>query len=136
MLADAYGGDMRRWPEADRAGGEALVRESAVARARLAQADALDAMLDQSRVGAPSAALRQRIVSSAPKPRALSASVAPVLARSRLLRWLSGLGAIGVLTCGAVTGAAVVAMSGPTHIDADSLAGLYDTSNALDAGGA
>ncbi len=58
-----------------------------------------------------------------------------VSARSRLLRWLSGLGAVGVLTCGAMAGAAVVAMA-PTHVDADGLAGLYDQTNGLDAGGA
>jgi hypothetical protein len=34
-----------------------------------------------------------------------------------------------------MAGAAVVAMA-PTHVDADGLAGLYDQTNGLDAGGA
>jgi hypothetical protein len=131
-LADAFGADLRRWPEADRNAAQALVQESTLARARLAEADALDALLDLSRIAAPSADLRQRILATAPKPRATG----PASARSRLLRWLSGLGAIGILTCGAVAGAAVVAVSGPSHVDADSLAGLYDQTNSLDVGGA
>jgi len=136
-LADAYGADLRRWPEADRAAAQALAQESAPARALLAEADALDAVLDLSRVASPSPELRQRILSEAPKARPTRLT-APnsTSARSRLLRWLSGLGAVGVLTCGAVAGAAVVAVSGPAHIDADSLTGLYDQTNSLDAGGA
>jgi hypothetical protein len=136
-LADAYGADLGRWPEADRAAAQALAQDSAKARARLAEADALDAVLDLSRVASPSPELRQRILSEAPKPRAIrSGAPNPASARSRLMRWLSGLGAIGVLTCGAMAGAAVVAVSGPAHVDADSLTGLYDQANSLDAGGA
>jgi hypothetical protein len=52
------------------------------------------------------------------------------------LRWLSGLGAVGVLTCGALAGAAVVAVSGLSHVDTDSVASLYEQANSLDAGGA
>jgi hypothetical protein len=133
-LAEAFGADMRRWPEADRAAARALAQDSAPARTRLAEADALDAALDLSRVASPSPELRQRILSAAPKPRASRADAAS--ARSRLMRWLSGLGAVGVLTCGAMAGAAVVAVSGPSHVDSDSLAGLYDQPNTLDAGGA
>jgi len=132
-LADTYGGTIGRWPEADRAAAQVLAEESAIARAKLAEADALDAVLDRSRVAAPSAELRQRLLASAPKPRAIRD---PASTRSRLLRWLSGLGAIGVLTSGALAGAAVVAMSGPTHVDADSVAGLYEQANVLDSAGA
>jgi hypothetical protein len=136
-LADAFGADLRRWPEAERAAAQALTRESDIARARLAEADALDAMLDLSRVAAPSAELRQRILAAAPQQSSIRAAANdPASARAKLLRWLSGLGAVGVLTCGAVAGAAVVAVSGPTHVDADSVAGLYDQANGLDSGGA
>lgn len=136
-LADAFGADMRRWPAADRAAAQDLAQMSSSARACLAEADALDAVLDQSRVTAPSVELYQRILAQAPRPGMMRLRAAGVAsARSRLLRWLSGLGAVGVLTCGAVAGAAVVAVAGPSHIDADSLAGLYDQTNNLDAGGA
>ncbi len=136
-LADAFGADIRRWPEADRAAAQDLARESSVARARLAEADALDAVLDLPHVAAPSAELRHRILAAAPKPRAIRGGGRdPASARSRLLRWLSGLGAVGVLTCGALAGAAVVAVSGPSHVDTDGVAGLYEQANSLDAGGA
>lgn len=136
-LADAFGADMRRWPEADRAAAQDLARQSPSARARLAEADTLDAVLDLSRVAAPSVELRDRILATAPKPRAIrGAGRDPASAKSRLLRWLSGLGAVGVLTCGALAGAAVVAVSGPSHVDTDGVAGLYDQANSLDAGGA
>jgi len=127
-LAEAYGADINRWPPTDRAAAQELAQQSPMARAYLAQADGLDAMLDLSRVAAPSAELRHRILAQAPRPRAASA-------RAKLLRWLSGLGAIGILTCGAVAGAAVIAVSAP-HLDADSVAGLYDQANGLDTGGA
>ncbi len=133
-LADAFGADMRRWPATDRAAAQDLAQMSPSARACLAEADALDAVLDQSRVTAPSAELYQRILAQAPTSKTIRLRPA-ASARSRLVRWLSGLGAVGVLTCGAVAGAAVVAVSGPSHSDADSLAGLYDQTNSLDAGG-
>ncbi len=136
-LADAFGADLRRWPETDRAAAQGLAEASPSARARLAQADALDAVLGLSRVAAPSAELRQRLLAGAPKPNAIRAAAAgPRSARAKLVRWLSGLGAVGVLTCGAVVGATVVSVSAASHGDADSMAGLYDQANTLDAGGA
>jgi len=136
-LADAFGADMRRWPVAKRLAAQDLAQVSARARTCLAEADALDAVLDQSRVTAPSPELYQRILAQAPKPRMIRLRAAGATsARSRLLRWLAGLGAVGVLTCGAVAGAAVVAVAGPSHVDSDSLTGLYDQTNSLDAGGA
>jgi hypothetical protein len=128
-LAAAYGGDLRRWPEPERAAAQAMAQASALARAQLDEESALDAVLDGARVAAPSMALRRRILDQAPKSRQASA-------RSRLMRWLSGLGAIGILTCGAAAGAAVVAVSGPSHVDADGVAALYDQGNVFDGAGA
>jgi len=128
-LADAYGGDLGRWPEADRAAARDLATASPAARARLAEGCALDAVLDLSQTAAPSAALRLRILAQAPKPRAISA-------RAKLMRRLSWLGAAGALTCGALAGAVVVAVSAPaSHIDADSLSGVYDQANGFDGAG-
>src|SRR5690606_1457714 len=45
-LADAYGGDLRRWPEAEREAGRALAAADPRAAALLLEADAVDALLD------------------------------------------------------------------------------------------
>jgi hypothetical protein len=127
-LADAYGGDLSRWPEADRAMARDLATASPDAQARLAEGRALDGALDLFQAAAPSAALRLRILAQAPKPRAISA-------RAKLVRRLSWLGAAGALTCGVLAGATVVAVSAPSHIDADSLSGVYDQASGFDGAG-
>lgn len=66
-IIEAYGGDARRWPEAERAAVEAYLAQNAedVADA-LAEAQALDAMLAAYPEPAPSAALRAAILAKAP----------------------------------------------------------------------
>lgn len=64
-LLDAYGGDLRRWPEPWRTAGEAMIRSDAAARGRRERALALDALLDQAPSPLPSRALKQRIVGRA-----------------------------------------------------------------------
>src|SRR5580692_4164334 len=82
-LAEAYGGEIARWPEAERdlAFGIAADRPDLAERV-LARAGRLDALLDGQTSPEPSAELRQRIVASAPSPRATS----------RAWRWLAGAG--------------------------------------------
>jgi hypothetical protein len=71
-LLDAYGAEPARWPEAERDAASALLADSGEARARLAEARALDELLD--RAGAP-AALRfdaaelSARIAETPKPR-------------------------------------------------------------------
>lgn len=65
-LAEAYGADLRRWPDSERAMAQAYqAAEPEAARAALAQADALDDLLFASRPPQPSAALRDRVIAAA-----------------------------------------------------------------------
>ena len=68
-LLDCHGGDLRRWPPSERAAAERLLAGSAAARALKAQAEALDAALDDYAVAPPDPQLRARLV-SAQAPRA------------------------------------------------------------------
>lgn len=74
VLADAWGGDLRRWPVADRAEAERMLAVDPEARAVLEAASAFDALLSTSPQPRASAALRDRVIASASraglKPRA------------------------------------------------------------------
>jgi ferric-dicitrate binding protein FerR (iron transport regulator) len=98
-LADAYGGDLRRWPAGERPAAEALLAaEPEAARARLMAADALDDLLAVSARPTPSPALRTAVLAAAPRP------------RRRLLQatgfWLSGAGLAVAGAAGLLIGAA------------------------------
>jgi len=77
----AYGADPRRWPEAERSEAEALLARSEPARAALAEARALDGLLD----GLP--ALAPEIAASTLAARAIAAGQRP-LARPARGGWL------------------------------------------------
>ena len=98
-LAQAYGGDPGRWPEAERAAAEAFRFASpAEAERVLAEAADLDFALDAWRVSAPSAALRGRVLAAAPSPRPR---------RRSLGLWLSGAGfAAAAAVAGVMVGVA------------------------------
>lgn len=65
-LVAAWGADVRRWPAGERAAAEAFAAARPdVARPALLEADAVDALLHASRVAAPSASLRDRVMASA-----------------------------------------------------------------------
>lgn len=81
-LAEAYGGDMARWPDAERPAAAAFARADPTSGAILADATALDRLLGASLAPAPSLALRDAIVAAAPRPRGRAMS-----------RWWVGLGA-------------------------------------------
>lgn len=67
-LIDAYGGQASRWPEEHREDALAFAEGSAAAQATLAQARALDGVLDQAPAGEVTASLMENILSSAPTP--------------------------------------------------------------------
>ena len=67
-LVDAYGARLERWPEIERPAALALLDGSAPARALCEQAAALDALLDQAAIPAPSPELADRILALAPAP--------------------------------------------------------------------
>lgn len=66
-IVAAYGADPRRWPEAERADAEAFARLPEAASA-LAEANALDAVLDEAADAAPvSLAFRRAALAAAPR---------------------------------------------------------------------
>lgn len=65
MLADAYGGDLARWPQAEQALARELVRADTAAAAVLAEACALDDLLNASPRPAVSMALRDAVLAEA-----------------------------------------------------------------------
>lgn len=108
-LADAYGGDLRRWPVGDRSGAEALLGSGDPAFALLLdRADRLDAWLEDYRVAAPSSDLAARIMSAASRPRIM-------WRRARL--WWSGLGLAGVGLAGALAGSLAIWVALPVISD-------------------
>ncbi len=99
-IVDAYGADARRWPEGERAAALAFAERSD-AHAILAEADALDALLDAGPTPAASPELRERILaSSLRRPRF---APGPVFAW-RGGRVLSGAALAAACACGVVFG--------------------------------
>jgi hypothetical protein len=122
-LLDTYGAQPERWPDAERAAAVALVAASHDARARRDAAAALDAMLDRAPVMTPSAALADRILAGAPRPRVLS------LPRRRMpVVAALGLAAAASLALWLVRGADV-----PRAFDPAALAQLDDYETPTDA---
>lgn len=98
-LAEAYGADMRRWPEDQRDAALALhVREPDAAGKILAEAAILDGALDAWRPPAVSFDLRERVMAAAPRPRAARGG--------RFGLWLSGAGLAAACAAGIVVGMA------------------------------
>ena len=66
QLADAWGADLRRWPESEQAAAQALLAHDAGLQAVLARAADLDAMLDLHAVAPPDARLQRAVLAGAP----------------------------------------------------------------------
>jgi hypothetical protein len=64
-LVDAYGGDPRRWPLTERGPAAELLAASAEARAVLAEAAALDQLLDRAPPTAPATLDAERLIARA-----------------------------------------------------------------------
>lgn len=88
-LTDAYGADLRRWPEGERAGAEALLAVDARARLLRDEADALDSLLDTVARPVVSAALRDKVVASAGQAGLKTRAAWRFWSR---LAWISGAG--------------------------------------------
>lgn len=102
-LADAYGGVIARWPEAEREAAAARAGEPSFAVV-LAEADALDVVLDRWAVPGASPALAARIVAAAPRR-------ASAFGRRAKL-WWSGVG-LATMLAGAAAGSVAVAAVTP-----------------------
>jgi hypothetical protein len=126
-LAAAYGGDLSRWPAAERESAERLLADKPQAADLLAQARSLDQALATFEAITPTMEVQRRIATAMLRRRATNV---------RFGRWLSRLGAIGILSAGAAAGAAFMALisiSAPRHPDADGMSPLYDQSSFGDA---
>ncbi len=98
-LADAYGGDLRRWPEAEREAARVLLDSDPRAAVLLCEADGLDALLDAAPRPAASPALREVVIAGA--------AGAGLHAQRRgpgPLAWLSGAGWAAAACAGVVFG--------------------------------
>lgn len=113
-LLDAYGAEPRRWPEAERSAALALVRADPAAAALLERAGAIDDLLGDYRVPAPSAALVAAVTRR------------PFVTRARL--WWSALllGVAGIT--GALAGSAATAA---LALEPVSLPALYGHATAF-----
>jgi hypothetical protein len=100
-LAEAYGGDIRRWPEAERAAAWAFAKvEPAAAEPVLDAARRIDLALNAGPGFHPSPALRELVLASAPRaqPRMAWGGWAP--------RWLAPAGFAAACVAGAWLGVA------------------------------
>jgi hypothetical protein len=106
-LAEAYGGDVARWPAAVREDAAVLIAgDPDFARAVLVQASRLDVALDDWAPPQVRHALRDAIVAAAPRLRP----------RSRLAAWAARLGLGAALACACASGvAAGVLLSTPAN---------------------
>jgi hypothetical protein len=131
LLAEAYGGAISRWPvDAQDAAYAFMAAAPEQADAVLAEARAMDALMDQAVSPAPSAALRDFVIARAPAVRA---------ERARLWRWMTGAGVGAALTAataaGVMAGVNLSLGQAPVGEDESLLTALYDTGLADDLGG-
>lgn len=102
-LADAYGGDLRRWPEAEREAARALRDADPRAAVLLAEADGLDALLDAAPRPVASHVLREAVIASAAGA-GLGAGLRSRRRGPGPLAWLSGAGWAAAACAGVVFG--------------------------------
>lgn len=120
-LADAHGGDVARWPAAEREAASALmIAQPDLVRDVLARASALDAALDAWAPMVVTHELRARVVDAAPARRR----------PSRLAAWFWGAGAgaglAAACAAGLAVGVALYDVSQPDEAVSAVLAGYDD----------
>ncbi|BAN24946.1 hypothetical protein [Caballeronia insecticola] len=115
-ITEAYGASPERWPAQERDAALALIHAGdARALAALAEARALDGMLDAHAVAAPRPEFARRIVDSAPLPTSSTSSKRPFWRRPRI--WFSGAGFVGAGAAGVAAGALLVSLLAPAPAD-------------------
>jgi hypothetical protein len=123
-LADAYGADLKRWPEAEREDARALIAQGDTrVLVALDQASWLDRRLDTHRAAQPEGRLVQKIVASA------SALERPSF-WDRYSEWLSRIGFVGVGLAGIAAGMLVASLSLPLTGTPDVLPSIFDHGDA------
>lgn len=123
-LADAYGADLKRWPEAEREDARALIAQGDTrVLVALDQASWLDQRLDTHLAAQPEGRLVQKIVASA------SALERPSF-WDRYSEWLSRIGFVGVGLAGIAAGMLVASLSLPLTGTPDVLPSIFDHGDA------
>lgn len=101
-LAEAWGGDLRRWPAADREAAQTFaLLQPEVAERALFEARQLDAVLDAVPSVQVSIALRDRVIASAGAAGLMARAAWPGLRR---LLWIGGAGWAAAACAGVVFG--------------------------------
>ena len=122
-LADAYGADLHRWPDAEQSAAQAMLDSGHVhAREAVQQARWLDDQLNRHQPVFADPALARQIRQSAPRP---------VSFWARYARWLSPAGLVGAGIAGIVTGMLVASMSVPLPmLSSEVLPSVFDQGDA------
>ncbi len=105
-LAEAYGADINRWPDADRGAARVLAATDAESQATLRAAELLDRALLAAPTYAASRDLFDRVVAEAPRQ----------AKRTRMMRWLSAIGLGAALATAGASGIAVGAAFAPAAV--------------------
>lgn len=123
-LADAYGADLKHWPEAEREDARTLIeRGDTRVLVALDQAAWLDQRLDTHQAAHPDVRLIQKVVASA-------FTVERPALRSRFSNWLPRLGFVGAGLAGIAAGMLVASLSLPLIGTPDVLPSIFDHGDA------
>lgn len=122
-LVEAYGGDPRRWPAAERAPAAALLAGSPEAQALLAEAGALDRLLDRTPPLSPPILDAERLiarVTGAVQERPIAHSIGAIQPPTRGL-WLRAAGLAAAAVIGFMVGWTELGTSDATAASGSSL---------------
>lgn len=121
-LADAYGADLQRWPNAEREAAQSLLASGDTELAQvLRQASWLDAQLDRYTVPAASAQLVREIAASQAREPSWWA---------RSFSWLFGASFVGVGVAGIAAGILVASLSLPLTAEHEALPNVFDSGDS------
>jgi hypothetical protein len=118
-LAEAYGGDLQRWPSAERDAARALLANGdGTLNAVLRQASWLDGQLDRHQLPAVPSQLMRQIVADATQERSFWA---------RWFSWVFGAGFVGVGVAGVAAGILVASLTLPLAVEHEYLPNVFDS---------
>lgn len=118
-LAEAYGGDLQRWPSAERDSAQALLAsDDSTLNAVLRQASWLDEQLDRHALPAVSPQLARQIVADATQEQSFWA---------RSFSWLFGASFVGIGIAGVAAGILVASLALPLAVEHEALPNVFDS---------
>lgn len=132
-ILDAYGGDPLRWPVAERLAAQGLAARDPRAAALVAEAEALDALIDTAPAEAPGSALVARVLAQRPKRSYLASLWADIFPETPVWRPAAAMALAVALGVGVQSAAAErlgfadsesASVSGDDATEGDSLAPL------------